>query len=330
MIQKGIMAGVIVISLAGCATQAPQPVVEAPPISRADQLQAQQQQLQQGAQPLGLKRKLAVGRLSNETNYGRSLLREVVQGAEDQKIADMFTQSVTNTGQFLVFERQDIDAIRTEQKLLGHEENLVGVDTLVMGSLTQFGRSNTGERGFFSTSGRQEATATVDLRIVDVATGQVIGSVTGTGSSSLEQSRTMGFGSVAGYDGSLNDRAIGAAVNAAVEEMMRLLLNRPWTADILAIEDDVIYISGGANQGVTTGMVFDIMTKGQTVRSQSTGAMVTLPGRKVGELKVTGLFGTTDLDQGAMAVLSDGSLAGHELSSLEIREQTTTALQGAR
>ncbi|WP_228517494.1 CsgG/HfaB family protein [Aliidiomarina indica] len=329
MNQKGIMAGVIAISLAGCATQTPQPVVEAPPVTRAEQLQAQQQQQQQAPQPLGLKRKLAVGRLTNETNYGRSLLREAVQGAEDQKIADMFTQSVANTGQFLVFERQDIDAIRNEQKLLGQENNLVGVDTLVMGSLTQFGRSNTGERGFFSTSGRQEATATVDLRIVDVATGQVIGSVTGTGSSSLEQSRTMGFGSVAGYDGSLNDQAIGAAVNAAVEEMMHLLLNRPWTADILAVEEDIIYFSGGANQGVKSGMVFDVMTKGQTIRSQATGAMVTLPGRKVAELRVTGLFGTTDLDQGAMATLTNGTLTGHELSQLEIREQTT-AQQGAR
>ena len=37
----------------------------------------------------------------------------------------------------------------------------------------------------------------------------------------------MGFGSVAGYDGSLNDQAIGAAVNAAVEKMTQMLLERP-------------------------------------------------------------------------------------------------------
>lgn len=327
MIQKIYIVAGFTLFLVGCAAQTPQPVIETPPVSRAAQVEAQQQH--QAPQPLGLKRKLAVGRLTNETNYGRSLLREVVQGTEDQKIADMFTQSVANTGQFLVFERQDIDAIRSEQQLTGQEINLVGVDTLVIGSLTQFGRSNTGERGFFSTSGRQEATATVDLRIVDVATGQVIGSVTGIGSSSLEQSRTLGFGSVAGYDGSLNDRAIGAAVNAAVEQMLHLLLNRPWTADILAIEDGLIYFSGGANQGVQTGMVFDVMTRGQAVRSQSTGAMVTLPGRKIAELEVTGLFGTTDLDQGAVARLTSGTLEGHELSHLEIREQTPTT-QGAR
>ena len=34
---------------------------------------------------LALKRKLAVGRLTNETNYGRSLLREAVTGQHDQK-----------------------------------------------------------------------------------------------------------------------------------------------------------------------------------------------------------------------------------------------------
>lgn len=317
---KLIVLASTALLVSACASQQPQPQTQRAPVTQQQQAQAQQQTI--AAQPveLALKRKLAVGRLTNETNYGRSLLREAVTGQHDQKISDMFTQAIVNTNKFMIFERPSLDVVTTEQQLTGQSNDLVGVDTLVIGSLTQFGRSTTGERGFFSTSGKQEATATVDLRLVDTRTGQVIASVTGTGSSSLEQSRTMGFGSVAGYDGSLNDQAIGAAVNAAVEKMTQMLLERPWTADILTVEDGLVYISGGASQGVEAGMEFEVMTKGNRVRSQTTGSYITLPGQKVAEIKVTGLFGTTEIDQGAIAVLSSGSIDGYELSALEIRE----------
>ncbi|WP_369743004.1 CsgG/HfaB family protein [Pseudidiomarina sp. PP-1MA] len=309
------------LALAGCASQAPQPTPTKPPVNQQQQLAAQAQQQAEQPIELGLKRKLAVGRLTNETNYGRSLLREASSGQHDQKISDMFTQAIANTNRFLVFERPDLNAVTAEQQLTGQANNLVGVDTLVIGSLTEFGRSTTGERGFLSSSSKQEATATVDLRLVDTNTGQVIASVSGSGNSALEQSRTMGFGSVAGYDGSLNDRAIGAAVNAAVEKMLELILAKPWSADVLASEDQLVFISGGEKQGVKPGMVFDVLTKGKVVRSPTTGGNITLPGKKVAELTIQSLFGSTDLDQGAAGTITSGSITDLELSTLEVREQ---------
>lgn len=316
-----LVSSAVAFTLAGCAaTQAPQPSPNESPISIEQQRQAQNQQRIAPA-GLNLKRKIAVGRLSNETDYGRSLLREAVTGEHDKKISDMFTQAIVNTDSFLIFERPDLALLKNELELSGDGiNNMVGVDTLVIGSLTEFGRSTTGERGFFSTSQRQAATAKVDIRLVDVRTGQVIASYTGTGDSSVEQSRVMGFGSVAGYDGSLNDRAIGAAVTAAVEKMLQQFLEKPWTADILAVENGLIYISGGASQGVTQGMQFDIMSKGQRVRSATTGTTITLPGNKIGTFEVQGLFGESELDQGAFGQVISGNISNFELSQLEIRK----------
>jgi len=164
------------------------------------------------------------------------------------------------------------------------------------------------------------ATAKVDLRIVDVHTGEVIAAVSGSGDSSVEQSRIMGFGSVAGYDGSLNDRAIGAAVSAAVENMLELLLLRPWTADLLAQEDERLFMSGGEAQGVKPGMRFDVMTKGQQVRSSTTDALITLPGRRIAVLEVDGVFGQSTLDQGAYGRIVEGDINGYALEQLEIRK----------
>lgn len=73
------------LALAGCASQAPQPTPTKPPVNQQQQLAAQAQQQAEQPIELGLKRKLAVGRLTNETNYGRSLLREASSGQHDQK-----------------------------------------------------------------------------------------------------------------------------------------------------------------------------------------------------------------------------------------------------
>lgn len=308
--------------LTGCATQTPSMKDVESSITESQQREAQLQAQQQAEKDqLRLKRKIAVGRLSNETNYGRSLLRENAQDQLGGKVTDMFLQALTNSNSFLVFERPDLALLKNEAQLSGQTVNIVGVDTLVIGSLTQFGRATTGERGFLSSSKKQEATATVDLRLVDVKTGRAVESITGSGIASTEHARTMGFGSAASYDGSLNDQAIAAAVTAAVDKMTRLFMDKPWTADILGQEGELIFISGGKSQGVATGMVFDIETKGREVKSQTTGATITLPGKKLGELKVVSLFGDDVLNQGAAATLTKGSLSGYELNQLQIKEQ---------
>lgn len=319
---RKITSFIAALALSGCASQSPQ-MNDVEPGVTAEEQRAAQLEAQQASAPeqLALKRKIAVGRLSNETNYGRSLLRA---NAEDQlggKVTDMFLQALANSNSFLVFERPDISLLQKEASLSGQEVDIVGVDTLVIGSLTQFGRATTGERGFLSSSKKQEATATVDIRLVDVNTGRVFESVTGSGSSSTEHARTMGFGSAAGYDGSLNDQAIAAAVTAAVDKMTRLFMDKPWTADILGQEEGLVFISGGESQGVKPGMVFDVETRGREVKSQTTGTTITLPGKKVAELEVVSLFGDDVLNQGAAATVTSGSLEGYELNELWVKEQ---------
>ncbi len=304
--------------LAACASQTPQMQDREAPVSAAEQRAAQQAAAQDVVR-LALKRKIAVGRISNETNYGRSLLRS---GTDElgRKVTDMFLQSLTNSGNYLIFERPDVELLAQEAQLSGQAVNIVGVDTLVIGSLTEFGRSTTGESGFLSGSKRQEATARVDLRLVDTETGRVFASVSGSGSSSTETARTLGFGSVAGYDGSLNDRAIGTAVNAAVEKLTQVMLEKRWSADLLAVENNLLYISGGKSQGVKPGMVFQISTRGRQVKSATTGATITLPGKQVARLEIESTFGESELEEGAVGRLIQGAIEGYSLDELQVEE----------
>lgn len=304
--------------LAACASQAPQPQDVEPRVSPQQQQQAQQAMQSQPVR-LALKRKIAVGEITNETTYGKSLLRSG-QDELGKKVSDMFYQALINSGNYLVFERPGLAQLQQEAELTGRELNLVGVDTFVIGSLTEFGRDTTGESGFFSSSKKQQATATVDLRLVDADSGLAVASLSGTGAASTETARTMGFGSVAGYDGSLNDRAIGSAVNAAVEKLTQMMLLKPWTADIIALEQGRVFISGGASQGVEPGMTFAVVTRGKRVKSQTTGGVITLPGEKIAELKIEGLFGESELEEGAIARVTSGSIQGYDIGDIQVQE----------
>lgn len=205
--------------LSGCAIQTPPVAQKEAPQPIADQKAAQQAATSQAPIVPTLKRKIALGRITNETNYGQSLLRDNHDDPLGKQVTDMMSKALTESGAYLVFERPDITRLQAESRLTDTKLNLVGVDALIIGSLTEFGRKTLGETGFASSSKRQVAFAKVDVRVVDVNTGHVFFSTSGAGESSTETASTFGFGSQAAYDGTLNDAAIRQAVSAAVNRL---------------------------------------------------------------------------------------------------------------
>ena len=286
--------------LVGCATvatpryepaQAPVPPVEA-------------------AKPMAgkvLRRKIAVARFSNETRYGRNLLTDANDDPLGKQASDMVSNRLIASGQFLVFERPDLHKVRAEQRLSG-QEHLVGVDTLLVGSVTEFGRSDSGKVGFLSATKNQVARAKVEERLIDVRTGQAFVTATGTGQANTETGSIAGYGSQANYDATLNDRAIGAAVSDMMNDIVNHLQDRPWTSDVLKVDGRNIFISGGQRQGLKPGDRLKVMVQGARIRSQQTGFEITLPGRRVGGLRVEALFGDSESDEGSVCLLTDGAV----------------------
>src|SRR5260370_6844239 len=105
----------------------------------------------------------------------------------------MLSTRLVASQQFLVFERPDLDKVKAEQTI-SHESGLVGVDVLVIGSVTEFGRSTTGKSGFLSGTKVQTAHAKVEIRLVDVRTGYVFFTAVGAGDASTESGEAPGFG----------------------------------------------------------------------------------------------------------------------------------------
>ena len=305
--------------IGGCATQTP-PVqqVEAPQSIAAQQAAQQAVLAATPAQPT-LKRKIALGRITNETNYGQSLLRDRHDDPLGKQVTDLLSKALTESGAYLVFERPDISRLEAESRLTGQELNVIGVDALVIGSLTEFGRKTVGETGFLSSSKRQVAFAKVDLRVVDTATSQVLFATSGAGEASTETASVMGFGSRAGYDGTLNDAAIRQAVSEAVNRLSFQMQGRPWQTYIPRADGERLFLGGGRSQGILPGMVFEVHTRGEVIKSPQTGADVTLPGVQVASIRVDANFGDTELNEGSVASIVSGSIARYELGSLVVR-----------
>ncbi|MEO5971648.1 MAG: CsgG/HfaB family protein [Bdellovibrionia bacterium] len=318
VIKMGIATSIVLLAT-GCAIQAP-PIAQKESLhSTASQKSAQQATLSQAPTVPILKRKIALGRITNETSYGHSLLRDQFNDPLGKQVTDLMSKALTESGAYLVFERPDLNRVLIENEIGGAKLNLIGVDALIVGSLTEFGRKTVGATGFASSSKRQVAFAKIDIRLVDTNNGQVFFAASGSGEASTETASTFGFGSQAAYDGTLNDAAIRQAVSDAVNRFTSELKDRPWETYILKAEDNLLYISGGKSQGIRPGMTFSVQTKGEKVKSTQTGAEISLPGREVAQIRIDSLFGEGELNEGSTGTVTSGSIRSFKPDQLIIR-----------
>ena len=317
--KKLLICTVVPLALiSGCATVKKQPEAIESSVSREAQLEAQKQQAL--PEKPKFKRKVAIGRFSNETRYGRSLLRDDENDPLGKQVSDILAGRLVESDRFLVFERPDINKLKAEGELSGEALDLVGVDTMILGSLTEFGHSTTGKKGFMSSTKKQTAEASVELRLVDVKTGHVFFTAKGTGTASVEAGRVAGYGSKAGYDATLNDKAIDAAVSDVLNTLIRKLEEREWRTDILKIDGQQVYISGGTHQGIKSGEVFAVMKRAEEIKSKQTGFGIELPATPVGKIEVASTFGSSESNEGSIAKILEGDFSETDLGNLFVAE----------
>ena len=104
-----------------------------------------------------LKRKVAIARFSNETQSGTSFLVDDSGDRLGKQASDILSSKLSATGKFMMFERSDKDDIDSEKIISGLKEEGVGVDYLIIGSVSEFGRSVGSESKVFSRSKTQRA-----------------------------------------------------------------------------------------------------------------------------------------------------------------------------
>lgn len=269
----------------------------------------------------GLKRKVAIGRFSNETQYAKSVFYDKANDPMGKQASDILSTRLAASEKFLLIERQDYDKIVSELNTSGSLSQNIGADYLVIGSITEFGRKTIGNQKMLSNSKSQIVEAAVSIRLVDVSTGIIIFSGEAKGEATAEDKRVMGFGKTADYDATLSDKAISAAITKLVENIINKCLDNPWKAYLLTVDNGVYIISGGKTQGIEAGNIFSIVQKGKKVKNPQTGINIELPGKIVATLKIDQTMGSTPLDEVSTATLIDGSIDPADLNNYYITDK---------
>ena len=240
-----------------------------------------------------IKRKVAIGRFSNETQYAKGIFYDKENDPMGKQALDILSSKLAASGKFLLLERSDLSTLLEESRKGGNALSTIGADYMIIGSITEFGRKNVGKSGVFSTSKTQTVEAAVTVRLIDVSTGLIIYSDEARGSADLTTKTTLGVGGRADYDATLSDKAISEAIGQLVENIINKSTDKAWRTYFLAFEEDAVLIAGGASQGIEVGDTFTIKTKGRSVKNPQTGMMIELPGKEIGTVTILATGGDT-------------------------------------
>lgn len=242
------------------------------------------------AQDKAIKRKVAIGRFTNETQYAKGLFYDKDNDPMRKQALDILSSKLAASEKFILLERDDLEVLVAEA---GEGMNKIGADYIILGSITEYGRKAEGQQKVFSSTKTQTVEAGVSIRLVEAATGLIIYSDEAKGFAETTTKQTMGVGGTAGFDATLSDKAISAALSQLVENIINKCMDKPWRSYILSIDDGSYIISGGASQGLSAGDTFNVYKKGKTVKNPQTGLDIELPGQKIGTVSIQMFYGDT-------------------------------------
>lgn len=237
-----------------------------------------------------LKRKVAIGRFTNETQYAKGIFYDRENDPMRKQALDILSAKLAASGKFILLERDGLEELIAEA---GEGMQKIGADYIILGSITKFGRKVEGDQRILSQTKTQTVEAGVSIRLVDVSSGLIIYSDEASGFAETTSKTTLGVGGKAGFDATLSDKAISAALSQLVENIINKCMDKPWRGYVLTVEDGSYVISGGKTQGISEGAKFILLKKGKMVTNPQTGIKIEMPGTKMGTLTVVATMGDT-------------------------------------
>jgi curli biogenesis system outer membrane secretion channel CsgG len=272
-------------------------------------------------QERSLKRKVAIARFSNETNYGKGIFSDLKEDRVGKQAMDILSAKLAATDKFILLERVDLEHLTKEKEIANLNNMNIPADYLILGSVVEFGRKTTSDVGIFNRTKKQTAYAKVNVRLVDVKTSRVIYSEEGDGEAFVEAETVLGIGSTAEYDATLNDKVISAAISKLVNNIVEKLLDKPWQSYLLSFEDGNYIIAGGTLQGISDGDVFSVYKRGNKVLNPQTNVEIELPGKLVGKIQVDSTIPGDALTELSVCSKISGEIPVEDFENYYIQEK---------
>jgi curli biogenesis system outer membrane secretion channel CsgG len=233
-------------------------------------------------------------------------------GGPAKAVSTLLTNQLVKDGTYVMIERSKIDAVLAEQNLAqsGRIEpttaaqigRVLGVDAVVIGSVTQFGLEK--KRGGFSFGGlgqsskKQTARVQVAARMVSTTTGEILAIAEGSGEAT-QKDESLAIGGFSKDDDSdaadrllatAADQALGqvstqlVAVSSKLSTMPAVLpLIEPLVADV---SGGTITLNKGGRDGLRPGMVMQVERVVRAIRDPATGKVLRRQTQPLGRVQL--------------------------------------------
>jgi curli biogenesis system outer membrane secretion channel CsgG len=251
-------------------------------------------------------------------------------------IADMLVDRLVNDGTYSVIERKELDKIIAEQNFSNSDRadpasaakiaRILGVDAIIIGSITQFGNDNSttkvgggalgGVTGRFGIGGasKSKSTAVVQItaRMIDTSTAEILASAPGKGESSRGGVGLLGAGGSAygagggGLDmksSGFQNTILGEATNKAVTEVAQGLIAKAASLPTVTVEinglvadaspDGTLVLNIGSRNGLKVGDTLSVKRKVREVRDPDSGKVLRSIEDAVGTVVITEVEATS-------------------------------------
>lgn len=242
-------------------------------------------------------------------------------------ISDLLVKYLVKDGSYSVIERKAMDKILAEQNFSNSDRanpnsaaklgKLLGVDAIIVGSITQFGNDTKtkgiggggGGLGGFGLGGfkssKTKAIVGLDARIVDIDTGEILAIAEGKGESQRSSTSLLGGGGnwhgwgAGGVDFGSSDfqnTIIGEATKLAVEQMSTgviagkdKLATRTIVVEglVAAVDSGMIVLNVGGKAGLKVGDELTVERVSKEIKDPATGKVLRRMSTPIGIVKAT-------------------------------------------
>jgi curli biogenesis system outer membrane secretion channel CsgG len=245
-------------------------------------------------------------------------------------IADLLVDKLVNDGTYSVIERKALDKIIAEQNFSNSDRadpssaakigKILGVDAIIIGSITQFGRDDKktsvrgaglgGVTGRFGLGGvsknESKAVVAITARMINTDTAEILASATGRGESTRSGASLIGAGgsntalgaggldmSSSNFANSILGEAVRSSVNSVAQQLEAKAGSMPVkvvTIDGLVADaspDGTLILNVGSTAGLKVGDRLAVKRVGRKITDPATGKVLRQMEDAIGQVTIT-------------------------------------------
>ncbi|ABA23250.1 Curli production assembly/transport component CsgG [Trichormus variabilis ATCC 29413] len=241
--------------------------------------------------------------------------------AGSKGVSDILVNRLVKSGNFVVVERSQLEAILREQDLgdSGRVDastaakigRILGVEAVVIGSVTQFDvqqrRSGGGFLGFGAASTDTDALVKLNIRVVNTTTAEILFVAEGNGNESQSDTQVsvlgIGGGSSTSNEGKLLTKATEKAIDQVITELNTKSTNLAAlpkalpsvNATVADVTGNTVILNKGQSDGYRVGMKLSIERVTKQVKDPTTGKVIRSVTQPLGMIQLVDVDATSSV-----------------------------------